>query len=153
MLQIGQYTHLLPICHRNSWYMAWDGHWAHTRDWQRITSTITEDTRETTFLFHPTPLHGSAKRKCGFFPQHHGNSVNCRCNHNFVCLAWFSCLRLCAGGIKITTIILIMQPCVRCTATVGGHHRKTLRIIRKYTRALYEVRSQPAVWQYVNRPQ
>jgi len=27
------------------------------------------------------------KRKCGFFPQHHGNTVNCRCNHNFVCLA------------------------------------------------------------------
>ena len=34
---------------------------------RRIT-TITEDTRETTFL----PFHGSAKRKCGFFPQHHG---------------------------------------------------------------------------------
>jgi len=31
----------------------------------RIT-TITEDTRETTFLF-PTPFYGSAKRKCGFF--------------------------------------------------------------------------------------
>jgi len=35
----------------------------------------------------PAPFHGSAKRKCGFFPQHHGNRVNCRCNHNFVCLA------------------------------------------------------------------
>ena len=35
----------------------------------------------------PTRFHGSAKRKCGFFPQHHGNRVNCRCNHNFVCLA------------------------------------------------------------------
>ena len=23
-------------------------------------------------------------RKFGFFPQHHGNRVNCRCNHNFV---------------------------------------------------------------------
>ena len=34
-----------------------------------------------------TPFHGSAKRKCGFFPQHHGHRVNCRCNHNFVCLA------------------------------------------------------------------
>ena len=48
----------------------------------------------------PTPFHGSAKRKCRFFPQHHGNRVNCRCNHNFVCLAEFSCLRLCAGGLK-----------------------------------------------------
>ena len=35
----------------------------------------------------PTPFHGSAKRKCGFYPQHYGNRVNCRCNHNFVCLA------------------------------------------------------------------
>jgi len=34
-----------------------------------------------------TLFHGSAKRKCGFFLQHHGNRVNCRCNHNFVCLA------------------------------------------------------------------
>ena len=35
----------------------------------------------------PAAFHGSAKRKCGFFPQHHGNRVNCRCNQNFVCLA------------------------------------------------------------------
>ena len=28
------HTHLLPICYRDSWFMAWDGHWAHTRDWQ-----------------------------------------------------------------------------------------------------------------------
>jgi len=35
----------------------------------------------------PTPFHGSAKRKCGFFPQHLGHRVNCRCNHNFVYLA------------------------------------------------------------------
>ena len=35
----------------------------------------------------PTPVHGYAKRKCGFFTQHHGHRVNCRCNHNFVCLA------------------------------------------------------------------
>jgi len=34
-----------------------------------------------------TPFHGSAKRKCGLFPQHHGNRVNCRCNYNFVRLA------------------------------------------------------------------
>ena len=35
----------------------------------------------------PTLFSGSAKRKCGFFPQHHGHRVNCRCNHNFVCIA------------------------------------------------------------------
>ena len=35
----------------------------------------------------PTPFRGSAKRKCGFFPQRHGNRVNCRCNHNFIYLA------------------------------------------------------------------
>ena len=52
-----------------------------TQEIGRRITTITEDTRET------TPFHGSAKRKCGFFPQHHGNRVNCRCNHNFVCLA------------------------------------------------------------------
>ena len=47
----------------------------------------------------PTPFHGSAKRKCGFFPQHHcANRVNCRCSPNFVCLAKFSCLWLCAGN-------------------------------------------------------
>ena len=39
---------------------------------RRIT-TITEDIRETTFF--PTPFHGSAKRQCGFFPQHYGNRV------------------------------------------------------------------------------
>ena len=30
-------THIFwpfAICDRDSWYMAWDGHWAHTRDWQ-----------------------------------------------------------------------------------------------------------------------
>jgi len=46
------------------------------------------------------PFHGSPKRKCGFFPQHHGHRVNCRCSHNFVCLALVFCLRLCAGGLK-----------------------------------------------------
>ena len=50
ILQISQHAHLLPICYRNSWYMAWDGHWAYTRDCQAYT-TITEVTRETTFLF------------------------------------------------------------------------------------------------------
>ena len=30
------------------------------------------------------PFHGHPKRKCSFFPQHHGHRVNCRCNHNFV---------------------------------------------------------------------
>ena len=27
----------------------------------------------------PMPFHGCAKRKCGFFPQHNGNRVNCHC--------------------------------------------------------------------------
>ena len=47
-----------------------------------------------------THCHGSPKRKCGLFPQHHGQRVNCRCNHNFACLSNFSCLRLCAGGLS-----------------------------------------------------
>jgi len=51
-----------------------------TRDWQAYHHYHRRH------LF-PTPFHGSAKRKCGFFPQHHGNRVNCRCSHNFVCLA------------------------------------------------------------------
>ena len=46
------------------------------------------------------PFHGSAKRKCAFFTQHHGHGAHCHCNHNFVCLAQFSCLRLCAGRLK-----------------------------------------------------
>jgi len=52
----------------------------------RSITTITEDTLGDNIPF-PTPFHGAAKRKCGFFPQHHGNRVNCRYNHNFVCLA------------------------------------------------------------------
>ena len=48
----------------------------------RSINTITQDTQETTILFQRSP-----KRKCGFFPQHHGHKVNCRCNHNFACLA------------------------------------------------------------------
>jgi len=55
-----------------------------TQEIGRHITTITEDTTETTFLYH----HGSAKKKCGFFPQHYGHRVNRRCNHfNFVCLA------------------------------------------------------------------
>jgi len=82
---IGQHTHLLPICHRNSWYMAWDGHWAHTRDWQAYHHYHRRHLGDN--LPFPTPFHGSAKRKYVFFPQHHSNRVNCHCNHNFVCLA------------------------------------------------------------------
>ena len=51
---------------------------------QEIGTTITEWRGNTPF---PTPFHGSAKRKCGFFPQQHGHRVNCDCNHSFVCLA------------------------------------------------------------------
>ena len=54
----------------------------------------------------PAPFHGSAKRKCVFFPQHHGNKANCRCNHNFVCLVSLYRLRLCAGGLKKVIIII-----------------------------------------------
>jgi len=32
----------------------------------------------------PTPFHGSAKSKCGFLPQHHGQRVNCCCNHTIL---------------------------------------------------------------------
>jgi len=78
--RVGQHTHLLPICHRNSWYMAWDGRWAHTTDWQACHQYHRRHPGDN--IPFPTPFHGSAKRKCGFFPQHHGNRVNCRCNHN-----------------------------------------------------------------------
>ena len=71
-----------------------------TQEIGRRITTITEDTRD---IPVPTLFKGSAKRKCGFFSQHHGHRVNCRCNHNFVCLA---CLRLCAGKLKITIIII-----------------------------------------------
>jgi len=78
----GQHTHLLPICHRNSWYMAWDGHWAHTEDWQAYHHYHRRHPGDN--IPFPTLFHGSAKRKCGFFPQHHGHWVNCRCSDNFV---------------------------------------------------------------------
>ena len=55
---------------------------------------ITIITRETTFLFQRLSV-ALPKRKCGFFPQHHGHRVNCRMSSLF-----FFCLRLCAGGLK-----------------------------------------------------
>jgi len=66
----GQHTHLLPICHRNI----------------ETAGTWHEMAIELNIPF-PMPFHGSTKRKCGFFPQHHGIRLNRRCNHNFVCLA------------------------------------------------------------------
>ena len=47
----------------------------------RSITTITDDNNR-----FPTPFHVSPKTKCGLFPQHHGHRVNCRCNHDFVCL-------------------------------------------------------------------
>jgi len=44
-----------------------------TQEIGRRITTITEDNIPFTLTFR-----GSAKRKCGFFPQHHGNRVNCR---------------------------------------------------------------------------
>jgi len=58
---------------------------AHIRDWQAYHQYHRRHPGDN--IPFPTPSHGSAKRKCGFFPQHHGNRVNCRCNHNFICLA------------------------------------------------------------------
>jgi len=53
----------------------------------RIT-TITKDIARETKSLPPTPFHGSPKRKCGFFPQHHGHTVNHPFDQfNFVCLA------------------------------------------------------------------
>ena len=57
-----------------------------TQEIGRRITTITEDIRETTFLFQRLSV-ALQKRKCGFFPQHHGHRVNCRCSHNFLCLA------------------------------------------------------------------
>ena len=93
-------THL-PIYHRNSWYMAWEGHWAHTRDCQAYHHYHGRHPGDN--IPFPTPFHGSAKRKCGFFPQHHVNRVNCRCNH------------------KIIIIIIIIIVLVRCSRT--ARHR------------------------------
>jgi len=84
ILQIGQHTHL-SICRRNCRYMAWDGHWAHTRDWQAYHHYHGRHPGDN--IPFPTPFHGSANRKCGFFLQHHGHRVNCRWNHDFVSLA------------------------------------------------------------------
>jgi len=69
-----------PMCHRNSWYMASDGHRAHTGDMQVYHHYHRRHPGDNIF---PTLFHGSAKRKCSFYLQHHGHRVNCRCNHNF----------------------------------------------------------------------
>jgi len=86
------------IKNRDSWYMAWDGHWARTRDWQAYHHYHRKHPGDN--VPFPTPFYGSAKRKCGLLPQRHGHRVKCRCNHNFICLAKFSCLRLCAGWLN-----------------------------------------------------
>jgi len=54
-----------------------------TQDIGRRITTITEDTRETTFLFQRLSM-ALQRGNAVFFPQHHGNRVNCRCNHIFV---------------------------------------------------------------------
>ena len=80
--------------------MAWDGHWAHTRDWQAYHHYHGRHKGDN--IPFPTPFHGSAKRKCGFFLQQNGNRVNCRCIHNFVCLAlFFSVCGFVLVGLKI----------------------------------------------------
>jgi len=56
-----------------------------TRDWQAYHHYHRRHPGDN--IPFPTPFNGSAKRKCSFFPQHHGNRVNCPCNHNLVCLA------------------------------------------------------------------
>ena len=45
---------------------------------------ITEDTRETTFLFQRLSMALQRGNAVSFSD---GNRVNCHCNHNFVCLA------------------------------------------------------------------
>ena len=45
---------------------------------------ITEDTRETTFLFQRLSMTLQRGNAVSFSD---GNRVNCHCNHNFVCLA------------------------------------------------------------------
>jgi len=35
----------------------------------------------------PTPFHGSANRKCGFFLEHRGHRVNCHCSLVFLPVA------------------------------------------------------------------
>ena len=58
-----------------------------TQEIGRRITTITEDTRETAFLFQRLSM-ALQRANCGFFPQHYGHRVNCRCNHNFfLCLA------------------------------------------------------------------
>ena len=69
--------------------MAWDDHWAHTRDWQAYHHYHRRHPGDN--IPFPTPFHGSAKRKCGFFPEHFRHRENCRCNYNFVCLAYPAC--------------------------------------------------------------
>jgi len=92
---------------RNSWYMAEMANELTQEIGRRIT-TIMKDTREKIFLFQRLSM-ALQRGNAVSFQQHHANRVNCRCNHNFVCLAWFSCLRLCAGGLKIIMIIIIIQ--------------------------------------------
>jgi len=69
-----------------------------------------------TFLFQRLSM--ALQRKRGFLPPHHGNRVNCHCNHNFVCLASFSCLWLCAGGLRNKVASSIQTLAGKSTETV-----------------------------------
>ena len=53
-----------------------------TQEIGRRITTITEDTRETAFLFQRLSMALQRGNAASFH-----NRVNCRCNHNFVCLA------------------------------------------------------------------
>jgi len=69
-----------------------------------------------TFLFQRLSM--ALQRKRGFLPPHHGNRVNCHCNHNFVCLASFSSLWLCAGGLRNKVASSIRTLAGKSTETV-----------------------------------
>jgi len=55
-----------------------------TQEVGRRITTITEDTRETTFLFQRFSMALERGNAGSFQKEHHGHRVNCCCNHNFV---------------------------------------------------------------------
>ena len=54
-----------------------------TQEIGRHVTTVTEDTRETTFLFQlSTSVHGSPTGECGLLPEYNDHRVKCRCFYN-----------------------------------------------------------------------
>jgi len=84
VFQTGQYSHLLPICREDSWYMTRHGHWADTRNWQAHHNH--HRGHQGNKIPFPTPIHSSPNGKYGLLPSHYSHRVKASLQPFFICL-------------------------------------------------------------------